>query len=104
MALPVIPPPNGERFEGGYHVEKNPINGALTLVEPSKGKQFLKLSYNPQSVWKLKHSLFSAKPEAKRQDRKNFSSKSSASVKRKKNLNSKATKDISSEPSLSGIL
>ena len=38
MALPVIPPPNGERFEGGYHVEKNPINGALTLVEPSKGK------------------------------------------------------------------
>jgi hypothetical protein len=38
MALPVITPPNGERFEGGYHVEKNPINGALKLVEPSKGK------------------------------------------------------------------
>ena len=37
VALPVIPPPNGEIFEGGYHVEKNPINGATTLVEPKKG-------------------------------------------------------------------
>ena len=37
MDLPVIPPPNGERLKGGYHVERNPINGALTLVEPKKG-------------------------------------------------------------------
>ena len=35
-AMPVIPPPNGERFEGGYHVERNPINGAATLVEPGE--------------------------------------------------------------------
>ena len=54
MALTVFYPPNGDKFEGGYHVEKNPINGAMTLVEPSKGKQFLKLSYNPQSTWKIK--------------------------------------------------
>ena len=37
LALPVIPPPTGERFEGGYHVERNPINGATILVEPGKG-------------------------------------------------------------------
>ena len=39
MALPVIPPPKGERFEGGYHVERNPINGATILVEPGKDKK-----------------------------------------------------------------
>ena len=43
-ALPVIPPPNGERFEGGYHIERNPINGALTIVEPGKSSKELKLT------------------------------------------------------------
>ena len=58
MALPVIPPPNGERFEGGYHVERNPINGALTLVEPRKGKHSkyptVFEALNPKSILNIK--------------------------------------------------
>ena len=34
VAVPVIPPPPGVKFEGGYHIEKNPINGAAVLVPP----------------------------------------------------------------------
>ena len=37
VAIPLIPPPDGEKFEGGYHIERNPINGAARLVHPSKG-------------------------------------------------------------------
>jgi len=39
MAVPVIPPPPGVMFEGGYHIERNPINGAAVLVPP-KGLLF----------------------------------------------------------------
>ena len=39
VAVPLIPPPDGERFEGGYHVERNPITGGATLVPPSNGMQ-----------------------------------------------------------------
>ena len=39
MAVPVIPPPPGVMFEGGYHIQKNPINGAAVLVPP-KGLLF----------------------------------------------------------------
>ena len=35
VAVPLIPPPDGERFEGGYHVERNPITGGARLVPPS---------------------------------------------------------------------
>ena len=35
VAVPLIPPPDGERFEGGYHVERNPITGGATLIPPS---------------------------------------------------------------------
>jgi hypothetical protein len=34
VAVPLIPPPDGEKFEGGYHVERNPITGGATLVPP----------------------------------------------------------------------
>lgn len=34
VAVPVIPPPPGVMFEGGYHIQKNPINGAAVLVPP----------------------------------------------------------------------
>ena len=34
IAVPVIPPPDGVKFEGGYHIERNPINGAARLVPP----------------------------------------------------------------------
>ncbi len=35
VAVPLVPPPEGEKFEGGYHVEKNPITGGARLVPPS---------------------------------------------------------------------
>ncbi len=38
VAVPLIPPPDGEKFEGGYHVERNPITGGATLVPP-EGKK-----------------------------------------------------------------
>lgn len=34
VAVPLIPPPDGEKFEGGYHVERNPITGGAKLVPP----------------------------------------------------------------------
>merc|ERR1719458_919961 len=34
VAVPLIPPPYGEKFEGGYHIERNPITGAARLVHP----------------------------------------------------------------------
>ena len=48
VAVPVIPPPPGVKFEGGYHIEKNPITGAARLVPPpqgdskAKGQNFVK--------------------------------------------------------------
>ena len=35
VAVPLVPPPEGEKFEGGYHVERNPITGGARLVPPS---------------------------------------------------------------------
>ena len=34
VAVPLIPPPDGEKFEGGYHIERNPITGGATLCPP----------------------------------------------------------------------
>ena len=39
--MPLIPPPDGEKFEGGYHIERNPITGGVKLVPPSKVGQFI---------------------------------------------------------------
>ena len=38
VAVPLIPPPDGEKFEGGYHVERNPVTGGAKLVPPPGGK------------------------------------------------------------------
>ena len=38
VAVPLIPPPDGEKFEGGYHVERNPVTGGAKLVPPQGGK------------------------------------------------------------------
>ena len=50
VAVPVIPPPPGVKFEGGYHIEKNPITGAARLVPPpqgdSKTQYFVKIIQN----------------------------------------------------------
>ena len=43
VAVPVIPPPPGVKFEGGYHIEKNPITGAARLVPPPQGDTALAL-------------------------------------------------------------
>lgn len=37
VAVPLIPPPNGEKFEGGYHIERNPITGGAKLIPPPTG-------------------------------------------------------------------
>jgi len=45
VAVPLIPPPDGEKFEGGYHVERNPLTGGAKLVPPpgdSKGSSKVK--------------------------------------------------------------
>ena len=47
VAVPLIPPPDGEKFEGGYSVERNPITGGAKLVPPTGGKppyHFFRLS------------------------------------------------------------
>jgi hypothetical protein len=41
VAVPLIPPPDGEKFEGGYHVERNPITGGATLVPPEGKKRLV---------------------------------------------------------------
>ena len=38
VAVPLIPPPDGEKFEGGYSVERNPLTGGAKLVPPPGGK------------------------------------------------------------------
>ena len=43
VAVPLIPPPDGEKFEGGYHVERNPITGGARLVAPKQSKRLLLL-------------------------------------------------------------
>ena len=39
MTQHLKPPPVGERFAGGFHVEKNPISGGFVLVEPARGRK-----------------------------------------------------------------
>lgn len=38
VAVPLVPPKEGEKFEGGYTIEKNPITGGAKLVPPSGSK------------------------------------------------------------------
>ena len=37
VAVPLIPPPDGETFEGGYRIERNPITGGARLIPPPAG-------------------------------------------------------------------
>ena len=39
VSIPLIPPPDGEEFEGGYKIERNPINGAARLIHPGKTEE-----------------------------------------------------------------
>ena len=41
ISIPLIPPPDGELFEGGYHVERNPITGGARLVAPKQCKKII---------------------------------------------------------------
>jgi len=38
VCIPLIPPPTGERFEGGHHIEKNHITGGYRLEGPAPVK------------------------------------------------------------------
>ena len=49
VAVPLIPPPDGEKFEGGYHVERNPITGGATLVPPEGNLPF----FEEENVWRM---------------------------------------------------
>ena len=53
VAVPLIPPPDGEKFEGGYHVERNPITGGATLVPPEG--IILLLFYRSLAIFVLQH-------------------------------------------------
>jgi hypothetical protein len=46
VAVPLIPPPDGEKFEGGYHVERNPITGGATLVPPGSDSRQIRSRSN----------------------------------------------------------
>ena len=35
MAVPVVPPPPGEKFAGGYQIQRNPITGGARLLPPA---------------------------------------------------------------------
>ena len=39
--IPLLMPPYGEKFEGGYIVEKNPITGGSRLIYPPKGESLM---------------------------------------------------------------
>merc|ERR1711951_172329 len=34
VAVPLIPPPDGEKFEGGYTIGRHPITGGARLMPP----------------------------------------------------------------------
>ena len=94
----VIPPPIGEIFDGGYHLERNPINGATTLVEPSRGS--IHYTYKIKNI----QNKNSAKPKVKIPDKKTFFHKSTGSVKKKKALSTIGESDITSASGYSGTL
>ena len=96
--MPVIPPPTGEIFDGGYHLERNPINGATTLVEPSKGS-----IHNTHNIKNIQNEN-AAKPKATISDKKNFFPKSTGSVKKKKPMSTIGENDSSSASRYSGTL
>ena len=34
VAVPMLPPPDGEKFAGGYSIQRNPITGGARLLPP----------------------------------------------------------------------
>ncbi len=58
VAVPLVPPPDGEKFEGGYQVQRNPITGGARLLPPSPtGKKALKKGHCTVSCLSAKCSL-----------------------------------------------
>ena len=41
VAVALIPPPDVEKFKGGYHIERNPMTGGARLVVPAQGEKIL---------------------------------------------------------------
>ena len=56
VAVPLVPPPDGEKFEGGYYVERNPITGGAKLVAPCGGKVGTGEEMRPNS-WSPIHAI-----------------------------------------------
>ena len=44
VAVPVLPPPDGEKFAGGYQIQRNPITGGARLLPPPAPGQQLSIS------------------------------------------------------------
>merc|ERR1719400_1943310 len=38
VAVPLLPPPDGEKFAGGYQIQRNPITGGARLLPPAVPK------------------------------------------------------------------
>jgi len=38
VAVPLLPPPDGEKFAGGYQIQRNPITGGARLLPPTTAK------------------------------------------------------------------
>ena len=66
VSVPLIPPPDGERFEGGYYVKRHPITGGARLVAPNQcttGNRIIvvslyKLLFNHTKVDSQSHFVF----------------------------------------------
>ena len=43
VAVPVLPPPDGEKFAGGYQIQRNPITGGARLLPPPAPGQQLSI-------------------------------------------------------------
>jgi hypothetical protein len=58
VAVPLIPPPDGETFEGGYRIERNPITGGARLIPPPPGTGIFTHTYSSETHRKKSFSIF----------------------------------------------
>jgi hypothetical protein len=58
VAVPLIPPPDGETFEGGYRIERNPITGGARLVPPPSGLTVFQMHKNHRVLQWILHCNF----------------------------------------------
>jgi len=71
VAVPLIPPPDGEKFEGGYHVERNPLTGGAKLVPPPGGSTKTRTRSISEKRGHSRPSMKVTKPQAPASPAKN---------------------------------